>query len=511
MRRLCLFVVMCVVAPLGVCQAGANLNLNLTPPPGKHAVGMKVVQQYDYSRSANPDVDVFGKSKYGQRARPMQTLVWYPAQASKAKPVTLLDYIQASLAEDDFSLDAGDLRKASARWINHPRRPAAQTMLAVRDARPAPGTFPVVVYAPSFATSADENADLCEHLASHGYIVVASGSRGARYKTMTDDLEGIEAQAADIAFLIAHAQTLPGADTSRTAAVGFSWGGISNVVAAARTNRVHALVSLDGSIRSYPHLLAPAKALTPANTAVPMLSIGKRPETRERLLESDTSTTVSYLNKMKYSDVYLATMHPMDHMNFAGRMLRTTGDGDFRDFTREEVATAYNWTVRYVTEFLDAHLKKDAGALKFLKNSPTENGAPRHLMSFEARPSKAAAPTAEAFIAEFNRGSFKDAQAIYEAMRANEPGFSLSPMKLNLWGYELLAAKKPEAAIELFKLAIFIEPAWGSVRDSLGEAYEAIGETAKAIKAYEDALAIDPTLGSSMKRLEILRATTKAG
>ncbi|MGZ8339035.1 MAG: dienelactone hydrolase family protein [Telluria sp.] len=499
--RLFLFVVLCAVAPLGLCQA----TLNLTPAPGRHAVGVKVVQQYDYSRSMNPEVDVFGKSKHGPRARPMQTLAWYPAQASMAKPVTLLDYIQAGLAEDDFSLGADELRKASARWIKHPRQPAAQTMLAVRDARPAAGTFPVVVYAPSFASSADENADLCEYLASHGYIVLSTGSRGARYKTMTDDLEGIEAQAADIAFLVAYAQTLPGADTSRTAAVGFSWGGISNVVAAARTNRIHALVSLDGSIRSYPHLLAPAKALTPANTAVPMLSIGKRPETRERLLESDTATTVSYLNRMKYSNVYLATMHPMDHGHFAGRMLRTAGDGDFNDFTREEVAAAYKWTVRYVTEFLDAHLKKDAGALAFLKQSPTANGAPRHLMSFEARPAKALAPTPEAFIAEFNRGGFKGAQPIYESMRANEASFSLSPMKLNLWGYELIAAKKPEAAVELFKLAIFIEPQWGGVHDSLGEAYEAIGDTPKAIKAYEDAVAIDPTLESSNRRLEILR------
>ena len=63
---------------------------------------------------------------------------------------------------------------------------------------------------------------MCEYLASHGYVVIASRSLGARSVVMTDDVEGVEAQAADIAFLANYAQTLPQADISKVAAAGFS-------------------------------------------------------------------------------------------------------------------------------------------------------------------------------------------------------------------------------------------------------------------------------------------------
>ncbi len=39
---------------------------------------------------------------------------------------------------------------------------------------------------------------------------------------MKEDVEGVEAQAADIAFLANYAQTLPQADISKVAAAGFS-------------------------------------------------------------------------------------------------------------------------------------------------------------------------------------------------------------------------------------------------------------------------------------------------
>lgn len=485
----------------------------LTPAPGPHAVGMRLVQQYDYSRGEAGDLTILEKPGSQPAARPMQALVWYPAAQAKGKPVRLLDYAQTRLTEDDFSLAPADIAKASHTWTTGPADRVAAfaaPMQATRNARHAPGRFPVVVYAPSYAAPADENADLCEYLASHGYIVIASRSRGARGKVMTDDVEGLQAQAADIGFLVAWASGLPQADTDKIAAMGFSWGGLANVFAAAGSSRIKALVSLDGSVRSYPERLAEA-LITPVRTPVPMLSIGARSPSIEQLNERQKSTYISYLNAMKYSDVYLATMHPMAHINFAGTALRTTADSELGEFTRAELYVAYSWTARYARAFLDAYLKQDAAAMAFMKNTPRENGAPPHLMSLDARPAKAKAPTEKAFIAEFRRRKFAEAGAIYAAMRADEEKFALNPLKLNAWGYELLRDKKADGAIELFKLAIAIEPKWGGVHDSLAEAYEAIGETALAIRSYERALALDPTLASSAQRLTVLRQKAAKG
>jgi hypothetical protein len=43
---------------------------------GSHAVGLKVVEQYDYSRIFQPLIDDLGQPYRGERARPLQTLIW---------------------------------------------------------------------------------------------------------------------------------------------------------------------------------------------------------------------------------------------------------------------------------------------------------------------------------------------------------------------------------------------------------------------------------------------------
>jgi hypothetical protein len=49
-------------------------------------VGLNVVEQYDYSRVYRHSTDALGKPYSGERARPLQTLVWYPAQKNPRKP-----------------------------------------------------------------------------------------------------------------------------------------------------------------------------------------------------------------------------------------------------------------------------------------------------------------------------------------------------------------------------------------------------------------------------------------
>lgn len=485
-----------------VSTSAAALAEALTPAPGAHAVGLHIVKQYDASRGATPKLAIFDDGKPLDPARPMQTLVWYPAQASSAPHVRYLDYLQSDLTGDNLNMSAAQIASASKKWENNPGAQAA--MMAVRDAQAATGKFPVVIYAPSFDADASENTDLCEYLASHGYIVLSSASRGAHARGMTDDVEGVEAQAADIAYLVAYAATIPGADMSKVAAAGFSWGGLANVFAASNSGRIKALVSLDGSVRSYPQLFAASGHVTPASVAYPILSIGSHNDSVERLNEREKSTALSFLNKMVFSDVYLANMHPMEHGDFAGVNLRV-GSGSYVEYTREEVREALFWTARYVKEFLDAYLKQDATALAFLKAAPSANGVPAHMMSMKVRPASATAPSAADFIKEFKRRQFRDAGVVYEEMRKKAPEFKLSEIALNVWGYELLRKKNPQGAIELFKLGITLAPRWGGIQDSLGEAYEAAGEPALALAAYERALVLDPTIPSSAARVKALR------
>ena len=478
----------------------------IVPEAGPHAVGLRIVQQYDYSRVLDPQVDAFGKAGKVGPGRPIQTLVWYPAKRTGAAPMRVADYRQASLADVDFASPKAEGETQRAAWLAGPQKAHyGAATLAIRDAPNADGRFPVVIYAPSFASSAYENLDLCEYLASHGYIVIASRSLGARSVMMTDDVEGVEAQAADMAFLANYAHTLPQADITKVAAAGFSWGGMANVFAAARSSRFKALVSLDGSIRFHPKIWGAASYVRPARTAVPMLFLGARAPTAEALERYD-KLGASYLNSMKYSDVYVTTMHPMRHSDFSSVQLRFAADNAFGDYQRADVLQAYRNGVLYVHRFLDAYLKDDARALAFLKQSPARHGIGPQVMSMDFRPASAAVLGEADFLRAFSTAGYKDAQSLHTRMAAQSPDFKLSPVNLNTLGYQLLRAKNARGAVELFKLATHLEPKYGNAFDSEGEAYEALGETALAIAAYEKAVAVDKSQVNAMARIKALQA-----
>jgi len=488
-------------------SAGAPVpaSPNLIPQAGPHAVGLRVIQQYDYSRLLEPPVDAFGKAGNAAPGRPIQMLVWYPARRGGGAPMLAADYQQASLSDADFNLPVAETSKQRAGWMTGPQKAQyGAPTLAVRDAAAAAGRFPVVIYAPSFAAQAHENIDLCEYLASHGYVVLASRSLGARSVMMTDDVDGVEAQAADIAFLANYAQTLPQADIGNVAAAGFSWGGMANVFAAARSSRIKALVSLDGSIRYHPKVWGAAGYVQAARTAVPMLYLGARAPSAE-VMERRDMLGKSYLNTMTYSDVYVATLPPMTHPDFSAWHVRFADDAAFGDYARADVQGAYRSGALYVRRFLDAYLKQDTDALAWLKQSPARHGIGPQVMSMTLTPARHELFGEGDFLRAFAKAGFQDAQSIHAGMVARSPDFKLSPLSMNTLGYQLLRVKNARGAVELFKLATFLEPTYANAFDSEGEAYEALGDTRSAIAAYEKAVAADPNQRNAVARIAALR------
>lgn len=197
---------------------------------------------------------------------------------------------------------------------------------------------------------------------------------------------------------------------------------------------------------------------------------------------------------------------PMTHRDFSSLQLRSLPDGAFGDYRRAEVLQAYRSVALYARQFLDAYLKNDAGALAFMKQSPARHGIGPQVMSMEFRPASFL-PVGEAdFLRAFAKAEHRNAQAIHTDLSARSPDFKLSPVNLNRLGYQLLRANNARGAVELFKLATHIEPEYGNAFDSQGEAYEALGETAPAIAAYEKAVAVDRNQANAMARLEILQA-----
>lgn len=84
-------------------------------------------------------------------------------------------------------------------------------------------------------------------------------------------------------------------------------------------------------------------------------------------------------------------------------------------------------------------------------------------------------------------GNVEEANKIFD-----EAGENATIAQINTLGYQFLAAKQFDKAIEYFKKNVEADPENANSYDSLGDGYKAIGENDKAIKNYKKALALNP-------------------
>jgi tetratricopeptide (TPR) repeat protein len=486
------------------------------PKPGPYGVGLKVVEQYDHSRVFRSATDALGKPYVGERDRPLQTLIWYPAVAGAAKHMTVKDYVDLLPSEIDF--------EHPQIWDNWKDYVAAvqptyvQSMMSVRDAKANSGHFPVIVYAPSLNAMSWENADLCEYLASHGYVVIATPEFGAHTRAMAvDNLDGVEAEVADIEFLIAYARTLPDTDMSKIAVAAYSWGGMANLFAAAKDSRILAMAELDSSLRYFPGQVKQAGYVHPEQMTIPMLYLSHGEQSQEVLATRNTPAQIgpSVLNEWTHGDLIYVNMMGLIHGEFSSMFQRSeafwkgypTNPARVADYTRADGIIGYSFIARYVLAFFDSYLKGDVLGTTFLKNTPAENGAPPHFIAVNFRKAKGVAPSLESLKVEAGKQGFDHLDTIYAAMKRGTPDFKPVATEMRSWSDDLIAAGHLPEAIEVLKLAVAIYPD-GAIGfqgyTSLGDAYAKNGQKDLAIQSYRTQLEQTPVNAPVAEKLKAL-------
>ena len=379
-----------------VAQLAPAFHFQFTEKPGPYAVGLKVAEQYDRSRIFAAPIDQTTKPATAEGPRPLQILVWYPAENSAGRTMTFGDYAALIHTETSFHQPV-EHGKPQAFVEQYMHGITSLPAWSVRDAPMQPGQFPVVIYAPSLNAPATENIELCESLASHGYVVLASPSMGAASRTMTVDLAGANAEARDISFLTDFAKTLPDAEISQVAAMGYIWGGMAALFSAARDHRVRALISLDGSFRYSPGTVQEASDVHPDQMTIPLLVFSRAEETMEtwdtmRHGKQPGDAAPNVLNQWTHGDLVHIHLLAVSHIQFSSLYQRSERFGKEAqqfspaDYLLQEGAESYNWMARYTLEFVDAYLKRNAAAMEFLKRTPQENHVPQHLMAAQFRP-----------------------------------------------------------------------------------------------------------------------------
>lgn len=463
---------------------------------GPHAVGFTQLERSDASRPYRSARMLDGRPRGGERARPIVASIWYPAVASDAKPLTFGDYVDISARETRFGEAAlfafGLLQRAT------PEQRAQLRPLpshAVRDAKPAPGRFPLIIYSLGSAALAHVTP---EYLASHGYVVVQAPRLGASAGFPPDfgDARDLENKLLDMDFLLnVMRNDFPQADVHTLAAIGFSAGGRWALASAMKNADVRAVVSLDSVMLFNDPAAAAWQRMPHYNldaVRVPVLHMVRSDFARQedpKLWEA-----------MRYADrTYMLFDEPaLDHWDFqsVGYALTLAG---LRASDASKISATFDSFNRLTLAFLDAHLK---GRSFTPKDQPG------------VKVTRLAAQRAPVSIAEFfnaldEEGVDAAIAAYREAWKSRgEP--PVAEAVINLAGYTLLGTARTAEGVKLLALNAEAWPTSANVHDSLADAYLAAGDRPKAEELARKALSLLDADPSTPERRAAIRASAEA-
>lgn len=415
--------------------------------PGPFAVGFRSAWAFDEGRTyrtAFDDGKTYGNEK---AARPLLVLQWYPAQPSGGgAPMPHGRYFTISGEDPRLERYAGELAEYArgvfvAQVMGEPEsaldddeRAALAAALAAptlcrSGLEPAPGPFPLVVYHSGAGSSYEDNAALCEHLASHGYVVLGSAFPEADGSSL-----GVDAgrgSAEDVQYLVRWARALSYVDWRRVALAGHSAGAQAMLKNAAQPGCVgDALVLLDTTQDYYSLVMPLHEALVReategvAQLTRPML-VAAGPEAMFELCDSLVNAERTYL-----------TVPELGHDEFISQGLQrlqwNPGLPADELARAPAVRTNYRALCEAVRSFLDSELKH-AGAdlaarLERERAGPWSHDAP-HLVRV-ARGVGApepydeesdAPPTPRQFRVLFEHEGVEGACGVLEHFREHEP------------------------------------------------------------------------------------------
>jgi hypothetical protein len=497
--------------------------------PGPFAVGFRSTWTLDEGRTYCTAFDQ-GKT-YGaaKSPRPLLVLLWYPADSSAAGAERMPHGGYFSIASEEARLAAyADALRAHSRGVfveqvmgepeaelDEAERAELEAALAAPTlcrprAEPARGSFPLVVYHGGAGSSFEDNAALCEHLASHGYVVLGSAFPEADGSSL-----GVDAgrgSAEDAQFLVRWTRALSFVDWRHVALVGHSAGAQAMVRYAAQPGCAgDALVLLDTTQDYYGLALPLHESLVrDATEGVAFL-------TRPMLVAAGPEAMFALCDRLVNAERIYLTVPELGHDEFISqghqrleRIARRAAHGragaDAAEAARVQPARAsYRALCDAVRSFLDAELGRGRAELEARvereRALPWSNDAmhlvrvPRGVSGPEPwDPENDVPPTPRQFRALFESEGAESACSVLERFRGREPRGPLytSTMLSGSLLYGLVAGGKHDEA-ELYYAALqeIRLPVLG-LFEFLSDLSTAQGKTEQALHFLRVARDLDP-------------------
>ncbi|WP_040415942.1 tetratricopeptide repeat protein [Cyclobacterium qasimii] len=477
---------------------------------GQYNIGFRHYTSSDSTRTYSRIYDYSNQ----KTARPIPISLWYPASQKdeKMSPLQVLDYLQILKEEEEWEYLPNE---QILNWFYYANTPANQAHLieesnAYSNLEMAKGKYPVIVYAPSFQASSVENFALCEYLASQGFIVIASPGRGTDTRWFGNNIEKeIETQARDVEFLIKEAVKLPNSDHSKIAVMGFSFGGLSNVIAQMRNDNIKAIVSLDGTERYQYALLQKSPFFDLNKLDVPYLHMAQK-DIPVKVLQEDNIDPALNSNFELYDSLTKNKAYQLKFQNLTHSYFSTLGvlfeKRDARqDKSDSEIMNSYKWLSIYTLNFLKAYLINDAAALAFIESHPDELGIKAGLLTYKSKGQESTVFTFQDFNDLAAAQHYEKLLDLYEKSLRKHPLLILPEGNLNTLGLQLVFnPNTSNQGINVLNLATQLYPNSANLFDSLGEAHLYIGNHKKAIADFKKSLDLNPQNQNAIDRLKTL-------
>ncbi len=511
---------------------------------GPYEVGFQTSWQLDYSRSYNTifkDSTSYSPSK---APRPIFVCFWYPGQKNtQAKAMVQASYLDIQSKEpllDKFSKHFIDytrdimatqiMGKPEEGFSMAEKKVWQQYLLspsfAYKDIPPADGKFPLIIYRSGSGASYEDNAVLCEYLASHGYVVVGSAFQYTDGYSL--DTDSGETSLADISFLISKAQKLPFVNWKKIALGGHSAGAQAIMRFGAKPNSViNALFLLD-TTQDYHSLSNPLwDFIHPVLKNIEQFIYPS-------LVVAGPSAIFQLLDRLKESNRYYLTIDKMKHNEFISQgimkkklahylsessKVNSKLDSEIgeKKLQLESLSKDYITLIEYILIFLNAHLKDDHQSLETLKTlhrntpigtapsveiMPKGQNFPQPYFSENNNP-----PSPRQLRLFFEKNGLKSSLELLDKFWTKENPHPIYNQTFGfVWVYELLEQGKEKSAQEIYKHYFrYHEKSLEGRFLRYGRNMEILGIKEEAQKTYQYLKKVDPENEVALEKLKTFK------
>jgi len=475
--------------------------------PGQYDVGFKTVEKYDYSRTFRSRYGYFGEIIQGENARAIQICLWYPAEkTADAIKLVLAEYAFPMPDDPDFfqvitATQQRELMRLTGLLGNNRELMLESTnieMGAIRDAAPADGKFPLIVYFPDLMSNISDNFVLCEFLASHGFVIMTTHMVGTGGLNPGINQIDFETVIRDKEFGLANIRDLEFINADKIGSFGVGGGGLATLILQMRNFNIEAVASLAGWNIS-------TEQVEFVNQNPNFVSNRMNKPLLQVYYEDNQLFDLGSIDLLKYSDRYMLKLGKTPDGGFTSYSA-IQSYMDSLNVTKTISRPNYDLTCNYLLDFYRLFLNNEDIELTFA-NSKSDP------VSFELKKGMELPPTSDQFVGIIQSQGGQKAVELYNKFEKSDPGcITFSEAAINMVGYRAMQQGHNNDAMALFKLNADTYPNSANCWDSYSDGFQAIGDNAGAIKCYKkvlEILPIDSLIGAQL--METLKTNAEAG